>query len=97
MVSVRPPRSGTGPIMTLFRLVRVFSLAWLLDTFSTTAASSLAARRLCSPTPELASMLERLLLYSSPITPSFPAILSDQVKLCMVASSLVRSICRRRL
>ena len=45
----------------MLRLVLVLSLAWLLDTFSTTATSSLAARRWCSPTPELASKLDRLL------------------------------------
>ena len=36
-------------------------------------------------------------LYMSPISPSRPFILSDQVKLCIVASSLVSNIWRRRL
>ena len=46
--------------MILLRLVRVLSLAWLLLTFSTTAASCLAARRLGSPTSELACRVSRL-------------------------------------
>ena len=46
----------------MLRLVRVLSLAWLLLTFSTTAASSLAARRSSSPTPALARRLSRLVL-----------------------------------
>ena len=62
MVSVLPPLSGTGPMRTLLRLVRVLSLAWLLLTFSTTAASSLAARRSSSPTPALARRVSRLVL-----------------------------------
>ena len=51
MLSVLPPRSGTAPIRTLLRLVRVFFLAPAPLTASMIASSSLAARRSDTPTP----------------------------------------------
>ena len=92
MESVLPPLSGTAPISTLFRLVLVFCLAVLLLTFSTMAASSLATITSSSPTHGLSPSCTLLTLYISPISPSLPFILSDQVNDWMVASSLASSI-----
>ena len=97
MVSVLPPLSGTAPIRTLLRLVLVFCLELVLDTFSMTVRSSLAANRSGTPMSGVSRRAALLVRYMSPISPSLPFILSDQVKLWIVESSLVSSICLRRL
>ena len=92
MLSVLPPLSGTAPIRTLFRLVLVFNLALVLDTFSTIAVSSLATSTSSNPTSGLSPNICLFTRYISPISPSLPFILSDQVKDWMVASSLASNI-----
>ena len=56
MLSVLPPRSGTAPISTLLRLVRVFCRERALLTFSTTAVSPRAASRSARATAGVSAM-----------------------------------------
>ena len=56
------------------------------------ATSSLAANKSARSTLGVSPIISLLSLYIAPISPCFPSILSDQAKLCTVASSLARSI-----